>query len=128
MKSKAYLIMIMQITVNYKKIYNLLFSSVDIMKQKLDPEKLGIILLNPFMDEFYPEERRSVPDVFRLWHYNGIPGSNDGHQVKYNAGSAVLLETDVGQMINCSNPMLMCLQTKWPLIEVTWSARTPSLN
>lgn len=104
--------------------------SVDIIKQKLDPEKLGIILLNAFMDEFYPEEHRSVPDVFRLWHYNGIPGSNEAHQVKYNEGSAVLLESDLGagQMVSCSNPMLMCLQTKWPLIEVNWCARTPSLN
>lgn len=99
------------------------------MKQKLDPEKLGIILLNAFMDEFFPEERRSVPDVFRLWHYNGIPGSNDGHQVKYNSGSAVLLESDLNQMVNNSDPMLMALQTKWPLIEVSWNgARTPSLN
>lgn len=99
------------------------------MKQKLDPEKLGIILLNAFMEEFFPEERRSVPDVFRLWHYNGIPGSNDGHQVKYSGpGSAVLLECDLRQMVNNSNPLLMCLQTKWPTIEVEWGARIPSLN
>jgi hypothetical protein len=27
-----------------------------------------------------------------------------------------------------SNPMLTCLQTKWPNIEVNWMDRTPSLN
>lgn len=98
------------------------------MKQKLDPEKLGIILLNAFMDEFF-DERRLVPDVFRLWHYNGIPGSNDGHQVRYSAGSAVMLECDLNQMMN-SDPMMMCLQTKWPTIEVSWGGggRSPSLN
>lgn len=46
------------------------------MSKKLDPEGLGIILLNAFMDEFFPEEKRSVPDTFDLLHYNGIPRSN----------------------------------------------------
>lgn len=98
------------------------------MKQKLDPEKLGIILLNAFMEEYFPEESRSVPDMFQLWHYNGIPGSNVGHQVKYNAGAAIMLESDLPVMVS-GTPMLNCLQTKWPNIEVTWSdSRTPSLN
>lgn len=99
------------------------------MRQKLDPESLGIILLNAFMDEFFPEERRSVPDMFKLWHCNGIPGSNEGHKVKYNSGAAILLESDLRVMVSNSNPMLMCLQTKWPNIDVNWNdSRTPSLN
>lgn len=123
--------------------------SVDIMLRKLDAEGLGIILLNAFMDEFFPEDERSMPDTFDLMHYNGIPGSNDGHkvrnwrkfidstlfqyiqfQIKYNNGSAILLESDLKSMCNLSNPMLTCLQTKWPTIEVNWvsSNRTPSLN
>lgn len=51
------------------------------MRKRLDPENLGIILLNAFMDEFFPEEKRSMPDTFDLLHYNGIPGSNYGNQV-----------------------------------------------
>lgn len=51
------------------------------MSKKLDPESLGIILLNAFMDEFFPEEKRSVPDTFDLMHYNGIPGSNEANKV-----------------------------------------------
>lgn len=51
------------------------------MSKKLDPESLGIILLNAFIDEFFPEEKRSVPDTFDLLHYNGIPGSNDDNRV-----------------------------------------------
>lgn len=46
------------------------------MSSKLDPESLGIILMNAFMDEFFPEEVRSMPDTFNLMHYNGLPGSN----------------------------------------------------
>lgn len=51
------------------------------MQKRLDPENLGIILLNAFMDEFFPLERRSTPDTFELLHYNGIPGSNDNNKV-----------------------------------------------
>lgn len=101
---------------------------VDIMLRKLDAENLGIILLNSFMDEFFPEEKRSMPDTFDLLHYNGIPGSNFGNKVKFNKGSAILLESDL-KMCNLSNAMLTCLQTKWPNIEVNWhDMRTPSLN
>lgn len=51
------------------------------MQRRLDPEGLGIILLNAFMDEFFPLEKRSTPDTFDLMHYNGIPGSNEGNKV-----------------------------------------------
>lgn len=50
--------------------------SVDIMRRKLDSENLGIILLNAFMDEFFPKEESSTPDMFPLYHYNGLPHSN----------------------------------------------------
>lgn len=52
------------------------------MSKKLDPEGLGIILLNAFMDEFFPEEKRSTPDTFDLLHYNGIPRSNVEDKVR----------------------------------------------
>ena len=63
------------------------FSSVDLMSRRLDPEGLGIILLNAFMDEFFQQEKRSTPDTFDLLHYNGIPGSNDGNKVSFEKGS-----------------------------------------
>ncbi|XP_055305233.1 ubiquitin carboxyl-terminal hydrolase MINDY-3 homolog isoform X2 [Sitodiplosis mosellana] len=101
---------------------------VDIMSKKLDPEGLGIILLNAFMDEFFPEEKRSTPDTFDLIHYNGIPRSNVEDQVKYHHGAAIILESDL-RSVSISNPMITCLQTKWPNIEVNWEDnRTPSLN
>ncbi|KAH8400405.1 hypothetical protein KR215_011363, partial [Drosophila sulfurigaster] len=101
---------------------------VSLMQKRLDPENLGIILLNAFMDEFYPQERRSTPDTFELMHYNGIPGSNDNNKVRYYCGSAILLEGDL-KSICTSNPMVTCLQTKWPNIEINWhDAHMPSLN
>ncbi|XP_064537201.1 ubiquitin carboxyl-terminal hydrolase MINDY-3 homolog isoform X2 [Drosophila montana] len=101
---------------------------VSLMQKRLDPENLGIILLNAFMDEFFPLERRSTPDTFELLHYNGIPGSNDNNKVRYYCGSAILLEGDL-KSICTSNPMVTCLQTKWPNIEINWhDAYMPSLN
>lgn len=70
---------------------NLLFSSVDIMRKKLDSENLGIILLNAFMDEFFPKEESSTPDMFSLYHYNGLPHSNvNGQVMKYLCSRANL--------------------------------------
>ncbi|XP_030382622.1 ubiquitin carboxyl-terminal hydrolase MINDY-3 homolog [Scaptodrosophila lebanonensis] len=101
---------------------------VSLMTKRLDPENLGIILLNAFMDEFFPLERRSTPDTFELMHYNGIPGSNENNKVRYYCGSAILLEGDL-KSICTSNPMVTCLQTKWPNIEINWhDAHMPSLN
>lgn len=51
------------------------------MKKKLDSECLGIILLSAFMDEFFPKEESSTPDLFTLYHYNGLAQSHDNGQV-----------------------------------------------
>lgn len=41
---------------------------------------------------------------------------------------AVLLECELKSVCE-SNPMLTCLQTKWPSIEVNWlNLKIPSLN
>ncbi|KAI4454821.1 hypothetical protein MML48_9g00010147 [Holotrichia oblita] len=101
---------------------------VDIMRRKLDSENLGIILLNAFMDEFFPKEESSTPDMFQLVHYNGLAHSNINGQVQFHIGSAILLESDLKSICE-SNPMLTCLQTKWPNIEINWCNNvTPSLN
>ncbi|KAG5670707.1 hypothetical protein PVAND_000953 [Polypedilum vanderplanki] len=81
------------------------------MRRKLDPDNTSIILLSDFMYEFFPEDKKSTPDTFDLFHYNGIPNSNALN--KYSG----------------SNPMLTVLQTKWPNIEINWIQDTiPSLN
>ena len=43
------------------------------MQQKLDSEKLGVILLNDFLTEFFPAEMEiESPKAFLLYHYNGL--------------------------------------------------------
>ncbi|XP_044261466.1 ubiquitin carboxyl-terminal hydrolase MINDY-3 homolog isoform X1 [Tribolium madens] len=101
---------------------------VEVMRKKLDPENLGIILLNNFMDEFFPKEDNPMPDVFALVHYNSLAQSNLDGQIRYRIGECVLLESDL-RAVSESNPMLTVLQTKWPNIEVRWNELgTPSLN
>nr|CAD7437541.1 unnamed protein product [Timema bartmani] len=101
---------------------------VEIMAKKLDSESLGIILLNAFMEEFFPDEKPTIPEVFTVFHYNGLPRSCPENKVMYQEGNAVLLECDMKSVLD-NNPMLTCLQTKWPNIEIQWrSGSTPSLN
>ncbi|XP_017877343.1 ubiquitin carboxyl-terminal hydrolase MINDY-3 homolog isoform X1 [Ceratina calcarata] len=101
---------------------------VNVMKKKLDNENLGIILRANFMEEFFPEEPRTCPDTFPLFHYNGLQHSNTDNKVVYHKGQAVLLECTVRGIME-SNPMLTVLQTKWPRIEIQWDVgQNPSLN
>lgn len=50
----------------------------------LDPEELGIVLQDSFLQHFYPAEmakRRCAVREFRLIHYNGLIKTNDTEQV-----------------------------------------------
>lgn len=51
------------------------------MTKKLDPETLGVILLNDFMDEFYQNEKFGGPDTFTVFHYNGLSRSSSVRKV-----------------------------------------------
>jgi len=98
---------------------------VEIMKTKLDPDSLGIVLLPQFLEEFFPEESR-VPDSFTLYHYNGL-SKPDSRQVTYVQGDAVMLEGMVGMAEN--NAIIQTLQTKWRNIAVDWQGGgKPSIN
>ncbi|XP_053569989.1 ubiquitin carboxyl-terminal hydrolase MINDY-3 [Bombina bombina] len=100
---------------------------VNLMKTKLDPEGLGIILLGPFLEEFFPEQSSKVPESFSVYHYNGLRQSNYKEKVTYTEGTAIMgfdpqLQTD-------DTPIKRCLQTKWPFVELLWvTDRPPSLN
>lgn len=101
---------------------------VDIMRKKLDPDELGIILLSAFMDEFFGDPEKPPPDVFDLFHYNGLARSNHECKVVYRMSHCVLLECNISSLLE-TNPILTCLQTKWPSIELSWvHGVTPSLN
>ncbi|XP_051007266.1 ubiquitin carboxyl-terminal hydrolase MINDY-3 isoform X1 [Acomys russatus] len=78
---------------------------INLMKNKLDPEGLGIILLGPFLQEFFPD------------------------QVMYVEGTAVVMGFEDPMLQTDDTPIKRCLQTKWPYIELLWATdRSPSLN
>uniref|UniRef100_A0A8C6VPX1 Ubiquitin carboxyl-terminal hydrolase MINDY n=1 Tax=Nothobranchius furzeri TaxID=105023 RepID=A0A8C6VPX1_NOTFU len=78
---------------------------VGLVRNKLDPESLGIILLGPFLLEFFPD------------------------QVEYVEGTALVLGFEDPMVRTDDTPVKRCLQTKWPYIELLWTTnRSPSLN
>lgn len=102
---------------------------VDIMRNKLDSEELGIITRTSFMEEFFPEDERASPAQFPLYHYNGLPRSCPQGKVEYQSCEARILEEIDPQIITDTSPIKLCLQTKWPTIELQWpSDQLPSLN
>ncbi|ELK30981.1 Protein FAM188A [Myotis davidii] len=64
---------------------------INLMKNKLDPEGLGIILLGPFLQEFFPDQGSSGPESFTVYHYNGLKQSNYNEKVMYVEGTAVIM-------------------------------------
>ncbi|XP_043923438.1 ubiquitin carboxyl-terminal hydrolase MINDY-3 isoform X2 [Protopterus annectens] len=102
---------------------------VNIMKTKLDPEGLGIILLGTFLQEFFPEQESCIPESFPVFHYNGLKQSNFSEKVMYVEGTAVILGFEDPMVRTDDTPIKRCLQTKWPYIELLWNTdRSPSLN
>ncbi|XP_028836345.1 ubiquitin carboxyl-terminal hydrolase MINDY-3 [Denticeps clupeoides] len=102
---------------------------VNLMKSKLDPEGLGIVLLGPFLVEFFPDQESGVPDSFSVFHYNGLKQSNHNEKVCYVEGTVLLLGFEDPMVRTDDTPVKRCLQTKWPYIELLWTTeRSPSLN
>ncbi|KAM7158989.1 ubiquitin carboxyl-terminal hydrolase MINDY-3 isoform 1-T3 [Molossus nigricans] len=102
---------------------------INLMKNKLDPEGLGIILLGPFLQEFFPDQGSSGPESFTVYHYNGLKQSNYNEKVMYVEGTAVVMGFEDPMLQTDDTPIKRCLQTKWPFIELLWTTdRSPSLN
>ncbi|KAM9783062.1 ubiquitin carboxyl-terminal hydrolase MINDY-3 [Neosynchiropus ocellatus] len=102
---------------------------VNMVKGKLDPESLGIILLGPFLLEFFPEQDSGIPDSFTVYHYNGLKQSNLNERVEYVEGTALVLGFEDPMVRTDDTPVKRCLQTKWPYVELLWTTdRSPSLN
>ncbi|KAM6910033.1 ubiquitin carboxyl-terminal hydrolase MINDY-3 [Xenentodon cancila] len=102
---------------------------VSLVKNKLDPESLGIILLGPFLLEFFPDQDSGIPDSFPVFHYNGLKQSNHKERVEYVEGTALVLGFEDPMVRTDDTPVKRCLQTKWPYIELLWTTeRSPSLN
>ncbi|XP_026638888.1 ubiquitin carboxyl-terminal hydrolase MINDY-3 isoform X2 [Microtus pennsylvanicus] len=102
---------------------------INLIKNKLDPEGLGIILLGPFLQEFFPDQGSSGPESFTVYHYNGLKQSNYNEKVMYVEGTAVVMGFEDPMLQTDDTPIKRCLQTKWPCIELLWTTeRSPSLN
>lgn len=102
---------------------------VSLVKSKLDPESLGIILLGPFLLEFFPDQDSGIPDSFPVYHYNGLKQSNHKERVEYVEGTALVLGFEDPMVRTDDTPVKRCLQTKWPYIELLWTTnRSPSMN
>ncbi|XP_027868662.1 ubiquitin carboxyl-terminal hydrolase MINDY-3 isoform X2 [Xiphophorus couchianus] len=102
---------------------------VSLVKSKLDPESLGIILLGPFLLEFFPDQDSGIPDSFPIYHYNGLKQSNHKERVEYVEGTALVLGFEDPMVRTDDTPVKRCLQTKWPYIELLWATNlSPSMN
>ncbi|XP_064647903.1 ubiquitin carboxyl-terminal hydrolase MINDY-3-like [Lineus longissimus] len=103
---------------------------VNIMQSKMDPEGLGIILLGVFLEEFFPElDREETPEKFLVYHYNGLERSCPDKQVKYLEGTAKIADIQDIVVTTDITPILTCLQTKWPTVELHWKDNiVPSMN
>ncbi|XP_051574932.1 ubiquitin carboxyl-terminal hydrolase MINDY-3-like isoform X2 [Myxocyprinus asiaticus] len=102
---------------------------VNLMKSKLDPEGLGIVLLGQFLLEFFPDQDSVIPDSFPVYHYNGLKQSNHNEKVSYVEGTALIMGFEDPMVRTDDTPVKRCLQTKWPYIELLWTTeRSPSLN
>ncbi|KAL3312169.1 hypothetical protein Ciccas_009242 [Cichlidogyrus casuarinus] len=112
------------------------------VKRELDPEELGLVLRNVFLNKFYPAEmaeRRTVKIKFPLYHFNSLPLSNPEGRVNAIHGNAELVDPEE-ELQNPSltapnsevTDMLRCLRTKWPTIRIQWNlenrSKYPSLH
>jgi hypothetical protein len=106
---------------------------VKIISEKLDPEQLGVITFEAFVDEFYPGAFSTNSDnavrPFTVYHYNGLQRSSSGTKVAYAEGTCTVPDMPELQMISDFSPIKTCLLTKWPTIELSWQGGViPSMN
>ncbi|XP_058954761.2 ubiquitin carboxyl-terminal hydrolase MINDY-3 [Pocillopora verrucosa] len=104
---------------------------VSFMKERLDQDSVGIILLHNFLTEFFPGEDMLADDVkpFKAFHYNGLGlREEDGtKKVMYTEGLASIEPSDFSRI--AEQQIVSCLKTKWPGVWLEWEGKhVPSLN
>uniref|UniRef100_A0AAQ4NNL8 Ubiquitin carboxyl-terminal hydrolase MINDY n=1 Tax=Gasterosteus aculeatus aculeatus TaxID=481459 RepID=A0AAQ4NNL8_GASAC len=85
---------------------------VSLVKSKLDPENLGIILLGPFLLEFFPDQDSGIPDSFPVYHYNGLKQSNHNERVRHSFTCMLLIVTDGDSL----SPLPACCSSSVPVM------------
>lgn len=101
---------------------------VDLMLTKLDPEQLGIVTMETFLREFFPENN-SVQKA-KVFHYNGLCRSCSQNKVRYTEGEMKFSDRmELQMMADDTSAIRTCLMTRWPAVEVAWlGGVAPSLN
>uniref|UniRef100_A0A8C6NZL9 Ubiquitin carboxyl-terminal hydrolase MINDY n=1 Tax=Nothobranchius furzeri TaxID=105023 RepID=A0A8C6NZL9_NOTFU len=101
---------------------------VGLVRNKLDPESLGIILLGPFLLEFFPDQVCVSGNTLPV-HTHTHTHTHTQRNQKYVEGTALVLGFEDPMVRTDDTPVKRCLQTKWPYIELLWTTnRSPSLN
>ncbi|KAB7495713.1 hypothetical protein Anas_06342 [Armadillidium nasatum] len=101
---------------------------VEFMCKELDPESTGVILFHKFLETFYNSDQSySPPDVFHVYHYNGLESSCPDNKIKYAEGIVTLQEGNI-EYSNHGSEILSCLRTKWGNIDIVWTNFHPTLN
>ena len=72
------------------------------MQDKLDPEQLGIITLNSFMEEFFPSHNSSdaVQHTFNIFHFNGLKCSCPNNKVSVKSWCVTYTAVSIYQSMN----------------------------
>ncbi|KAL9967773.1 hypothetical protein ACROYT_G026065 [Oculina patagonica] len=104
---------------------------VSFMKERLDQDSMGIILLQNFLKEFFPGEDSFADEVkpFKAFHYNGLGiREEDGtKKVVYTEGLASIEPSDFSHI--AEQQIVSCLKTKWSGVWLEWQGKhIPSLN
>lgn len=103
---------------------------IEYVKQELDPDNLGIIMINTFLDYFAEgelEEHPQAPPNFCIYHYNGRPESNIERKIIFRSGTALMVDWQNDGI--ASNDLERILQTKWRNIQLSWEEEdVPNVN
>jgi len=91
---------------------------INCMKPVLDPDSLGIILYDAFLDNFCDGQEEVENTCFNCFHYNGRIDSNIDQKVVFNLGRAQVVDfQDNGMAVN---EISQILATRWKGVQIDW--------
>eukprot|EP00123_Amoebidium_parasiticum_P020571 comp5269_c0_seq1/m.1294 comp5269_c0_seq1/g.1294 ORF comp5269_c0_seq1/g.1294 comp5269_c0_seq1/m.1294 type:complete len:441 (-) comp5269_c0_seq1:92-1414(-) len=104
-------------------------TQMEVLKKRLDPDGLGVVLLTDFLNIVSPADPNApsarIPSHFELQHYNGLALSSKDGLLGFRKASA----TYDGNGEAGGAGILGVLRTKWRGLLVTWDGdKDPSIN